>query len=432
MMQSVLEINCTPPAVDEFPVELFSTQQLVNGAIVVPVLLTVYSFIAIAIVCDEYFVPVVEKICTDLNVPSDIGGATFMAIATAAPELFINIVGTFVTKGDIGLGTIVGSAVFNNLAVTACCGLTLAIIGAEIQLERWSITRDSLVYGVSACLLIVFLNNEKIEWFEAMILVLLYIAYIVFLVFDKKIQTLVKRKHPSEESGKQEDAPKVEDGDEESNDNETTSVWKFPSKSNCFSQGAWVINWPINFAFFVTIPSGEKLKSKVWISLAFLMCIIWIGILSYVLSWMITIIGDTLRIPDSVMGITFLAIGAGVPEAASSIAVVKHGNGAMGISNSLGSNTLDILLCLGLPWLLKSSLASDNKWVNINSSGLQYSAFSLLVTLVAFYLAIWVNKFKLNKWVGLYTLIVYLIFIVFASLIELNVFFEVNLPTCRK
>lgn len=28
----------------------------------------------------------------------------------------------------------------------------------------------------------------------------------------------------------------------------------------------------------------------------------------------------------------------------------------MGISNSIGSNTFDILLCLGLPWLIKASL----------------------------------------------------------------------------
>lgn len=46
-----------------------------------------------------------------------------MAAATSSPELFINSVGTFITKSDIGVGTVVGSAVFNVLAVPACCGL---------------------------------------------------------------------------------------------------------------------------------------------------------------------------------------------------------------------------------------------------------------------------------------------------------------------
>lgn len=35
--------------------------------------------------------------------------------------------------------------------------------------------------------------------------------------------------------------------------------------------------------------------------------------------------GDTLRIPDSVMGITFLAAGTSVPEAVSSVIVAKQG-----------------------------------------------------------------------------------------------------------
>lgn len=86
--------------------------------------------------------------------------------------------------------------------------------------------------------------------------------------------------------------------------------------------------------------------------------------------------GDTLKIPDSVMGITFLAAGTSVPEAVSSVIVAKQGakilfplvvlprcyfkltflgHGSMGISNSIGSNTFDILLCLGLPWFIKAT-----------------------------------------------------------------------------
>jgi Ca2+/Na+ antiporter len=60
---------------------------------------------------------------TDLNLSEDVAGATFMAIATSSPELFINIVATFITQSDIGVGTIIGSAVFNILGVAACLGL---------------------------------------------------------------------------------------------------------------------------------------------------------------------------------------------------------------------------------------------------------------------------------------------------------------------
>lgn len=42
----------------------------------------------------------------------------------------------------------------------------------------------------------------------------------------------------------------------------------------------------------------------------------------------------------------------------------------MGISNSIGSNTFDILLCLGLPWLIKASLTPaepGHYWVRIET-----------------------------------------------------------------
>lgn len=63
-----------------------------------------------------------------LNMSADVAGATFMAAATSAPELFVNVIGTFITEGDIGVGTIVGSAVFNILAVAACCGIGAGMV----------------------------------------------------------------------------------------------------------------------------------------------------------------------------------------------------------------------------------------------------------------------------------------------------------------
>jgi len=46
-----------------------------------------------------------------------------MAIATSSPELFTNVIGTFLTKGDIGVGTVVGSSIINVLGVCAFCGI---------------------------------------------------------------------------------------------------------------------------------------------------------------------------------------------------------------------------------------------------------------------------------------------------------------------
>ena len=75
------------------------------------------------VICDDFFVPVLEIICEHMDLKPDVAGATFMAAGTSSPEFFSNIMGTFVTKSDLGIGTIVGSAVFNIFGVIAVCGL---------------------------------------------------------------------------------------------------------------------------------------------------------------------------------------------------------------------------------------------------------------------------------------------------------------------
>lgn len=67
-----------------------------------------------------------------MSLKEDIAGATFMATASSSAEIFINSIGTFITQGDLGVGTIVGSAVFNILAVPACCGFFAKIVSDKL------------------------------------------------------------------------------------------------------------------------------------------------------------------------------------------------------------------------------------------------------------------------------------------------------------
>ena len=60
---SVAGLNCTPPAIDDFPKDFFTEKQRQDGGIVVHILVSLYLFAALAVVCDKFFVPAVEKIC---------------------------------------------------------------------------------------------------------------------------------------------------------------------------------------------------------------------------------------------------------------------------------------------------------------------------------------------------------------------------------
>ena len=60
-----------------------------------------------------------------LELSPDVAGATFMAAGGSAPELFTSLVGSF-TDSNVGIGTIVGSAVFNILFVIGACAFVVS------------------------------------------------------------------------------------------------------------------------------------------------------------------------------------------------------------------------------------------------------------------------------------------------------------------
>lgn len=69
------------------------------------------------------------------------------------------------------------------------------------------------------------------------------------------------------------------------------SLIRFPKEKSCFRKIMWFVLWPIHFLFMLTIPDCERPRLKNWFALTFVMCIVWIGSLSYLVAWMITILG---------------------------------------------------------------------------------------------------------------------------------------------
>lgn len=59
----VSETNCTPAAILEFPSDGLTRQERRSGWIVIHALIACYCFWLIAIVCDDYFVPVIDSLC---------------------------------------------------------------------------------------------------------------------------------------------------------------------------------------------------------------------------------------------------------------------------------------------------------------------------------------------------------------------------------
>ncbi|XP_057304859.1 sodium/potassium/calcium exchanger 2-like [Hydractinia symbiolongicarpus] len=190
--RTLLNTSEVTDTVDEnYPEDIFTAQEKKDGAIVLHVIGICYMFLALALVCDEFFVPALHLISKIANISDDVAGATFMAAGGSAPELFISVIGVFISKSNVGFGTIVGSAVFNILFVIGMCAIFSKVL---LELTWWPLLRDSLFYILALVILISFFYDTFIEWWEALVLFSVYIAYVTFMVFNERIERYVKSK----------------------------------------------------------------------------------------------------------------------------------------------------------------------------------------------------------------------------------------------
>mmetsp|Transcript_24180 Transcript_24180/g.36775 ORF Transcript_24180/g.36775 Transcript_24180/m.36775 type:complete len:628 (+) Transcript_24180:528-2411(+) len=185
------------------------------------ILLLVYMFLALSIVCDEFFVPALEVMSDEhhLNLSMDVAGATLMAAGGSAPELATNFVSTF-QESELGIGTIVGSAVFNVLFVIAMCSL---LAKTTLTLTWWPLFRDATYYAITLIVLALFLSvsgSGNIVVWESIVLLVLYLGYCTFMYFNQFLYKALTGK----ELEYPEEPPDSDDDDEEEKDKEDKKI----------------------------------------------------------------------------------------------------------------------------------------------------------------------------------------------------------------
>lgn len=133
---------------------------------------------------------------------------------------------------------------------------------------------------------------------------------------------------------------------------EPVNIWERPQGTKDLV--IWAICLPLKASAHYTMPNCRLEKWRSWFLVSFFLSMFWISVYSYVMVWMITIIGNissiyisstlwipyikylptvlisligfTLGIPDTVMGLTFVAAGVSIPDILTSLAVAREGN----------------------------------------------------------------------------------------------------------
>ncbi|XP_019615895.1 PREDICTED: sodium/potassium/calcium exchanger 5-like [Branchiostoma belcheri] len=217
------------------------------------------------------------------------------------------------------------------------------------------------------------------ETSESLCLLVVYVLYIFSMFFDDVLQSnfdrLVIRSHPESgrtscccfpmkgEGGDTGDGlqagEKLWDGkdpdsreEQEDEEEEPDSVLAVPESTA--SRLLWAVSLPLTIPMYLTVPDCRRKRWKNWFLLTFFMSMVWSTVFSYLLIWMVTVIGFTMGASDTLMGITLLGAGTSVPDLVACVVATWAGEGDMAISATIGAIIFDILVCLGLPWFVKT------------------------------------------------------------------------------
>jgi K+-dependent Na+/Ca+ exchanger-like protein len=324
-------------------------------------------------VCDDYFVNSLDKIAKKLKLSSEASGATLMAIGTSAPELFVSLMALLKPGGHgaMGAGTIVGSAIFNILIIV---GGSLLIRTAQILWQP--VIRDLIFYLFAIILLLFSFRDGVIEIYEALIFVFLYVVYVYSVINWKRLL-------------------KYEEIDFE-------EVIKEEKKLEKGILGKFAIFF--NYILDKTFPN----KNRYYIT--FFMSIAWIIALSWVLVEGGIGLAHELGIPEVIIGLTVLAAGTSIPDLISSLIVSKEGRTDMAISNAVGSNIFDILIGLGIPWIL--AILFFNEKIIVDNENLSSSIILLFATVLCMFFLFVFQKWKLGRKSGLFLILIYVAYLI--------------------
>jgi cation:H+ antiporter len=315
----------------------------------------------------DFFSPAATYIQNKHDIPQSIKAAVIDAIASSFPEFCVAIIAVIlIGRAEVGISTIVGSALYNVLVIPAAAGL---VASSPMVISREVVWRDNIYYLGVTLLLGAMLWMFPNEWGAgvAVIFLLAYLGYVFLLHRDFK-----KSKNQSA-------------------DFKETDILETNSEDD---------------------DDGLELTSekKAWMWVAGMMFIM--GGASHLLVEASLSLGDMLGIDAVIMGFVVIAAGTSVPDTALSVISAKKGHYDAAVSNVFGSNIFDICICLSIPILLALAMSGEATKIDLPQLGLIWSLIGATFLAVYFF---WSNNYTLTKFKAgtmgmLYLLIIFVSF----------------------
>lgn len=152
-------------------------------ALLVDVLL-ILAGLGLLVLGSKWLVDGAVSIAQKLGVSDLVIGLTIVAAGTSLPELATSVVASIRGERDIAVGNVVGSNIFNILAVLGLTGL-ISPAGVTVSLQALHFDIPVMILSAAACLP-VFFTGSRISRREGLLFLAGYIAYIAYLVLTAR------------------------------------------------------------------------------------------------------------------------------------------------------------------------------------------------------------------------------------------------------
>lgn len=265
--------------------------------------------LALVVLGADFLVDGASSIAKRFGVSDFVIGLTIVGMGTSAPEMVVSFIGALQGNGDIAIGNVVGSNIFNVFMILGATALILPMDITPMNRKKdmplnIAITLIFIALGMSRTLF--GIGDDVLGRLDGAILLVLFAAYIYMCFrFDTANQT-------------------------ESNENEK------------------VIKPTLAAVLIVAGLAGLVFGGRMFVNSA-------------------TSIAKMLNVSDKLIAITILAGGTSMPELVTCIVAAFKKKGQLALGNILGSNVFNILLILGGSALLHPLSMAGMSYVDLGA-----------------------------------------------------------------
>lgn len=317
----------------------------------VPVLLFLLGLILL-IKGGDWFVDGAVAIAHRFKLPELLIGATIVSIGTTLPEVMVSTNAAALGNSGISYGNAIGSIICNTSLIAA---VTIAIKPSKVNKSALTLPVFSFFAVAILYSLFAYVNRGFSRW-NGILFLALFVAYMLVTYYQVK-------KHPE-----------YAEDDEESKESKYTKTWQ-------------------QILLLVIGAAAIAVGARLLVNNG-------------------TLIAKALGVPDSVIGLTMVALGTSLPELITAITSLIKGHSSLSVGNIVGANIFNIVLVSGMSITISPFALPSEKMISGINSSLMIDIPVMFAVMMIMCLPA-VIRGKLERWQGITLLVIYTAFTVY-------------------